>query len=34
MQFYKNLEKYMKMKNITAYKIAKNTSISNSTFTD
>lgn len=34
MEFYKNLEKQMKIKNITAYQLAKNTSISNSTITD
>ena len=34
MEFYKNLEKQMKLKNITAYQISKNTNISNSTITD
>lgn len=34
MDFYKNLEKQMQIKKITAYQIAKNTNISNSTITD
>lgn len=34
MNFYENLEKYMKMKGVTAYQIAKNTSISNATLTN
>ena len=34
MQFYDNLEKYMKIKNITAYQIAKNTSMSNATMSN
>lgn len=34
MEFYKNLEKQLKLKNLTAYQLSKNTSISNSTLTD